>query len=145
MTINQQKLTQPSTSTPEQPSPKRPSQLLSRSQEQAQQAADKTKIALVAGHQERLVALSASLDKAEQRREDILERLSDRVAFLQDDSLFMNDLLHRTQKKLKGNQTKEQKEVTTTAIDALCDAFDAVADWELPAIAPSSVMGALPL
>ena len=120
---------------------------LSESQETAQRAAETTKIALVTGHQERLVALSGALDKAEQRREEVLGRLSDRVAYLQDDSLFMNDLLRKAQSKLKQNQQQQpgREEVTVTAIDALVDAFDAVGDWEIPAIAPTSVLGALPM
>jgi len=118
---------------------------LSQSQHTAQQAAEQAKLALVTGHQERLVALSNALDKAEQRRGEVLERLSDRVAYLQDDSLFMNDLLRLAQSKLKQNQQPEKQEVTITALDALVDAFDAVGDWEIPAIAPSSVMGCLPM
>ena len=120
---------------------------LSESQQTAQRAAETTKIALVNGHQERLVALSTALDKAEQRRDEVLERLSDRVAYLQDDSLFMNDLLRKAQSKLKQNQQQQpgREQVTVTAIDALVEAFDAVGDWEIPAIAPSTALGCLPM
>ena len=120
---------------------------LAQSRQLAQQAADTAKITLVNGHQERLVALTDALDKAEQRRDEVLERLSDRVAYLQDDSLFMNDLLRLAQSKLKQNQQQQpdKQEVTVTALDALVDAFDAVGDWELPAIVPSSALGCLPM
>lgn len=112
-----------------------PSQLANR-QTQAQQAAESTKVALVTNHQERLVKLSSALDRAEQRRDETLERLSDRVAYLQDDNLFMHDLLSRAQQKLQqANQTKpEQTEVTVTVLDSLIDAFDAIGDWDLPAL-----------
>lgn len=120
---------------------------LSQSQVTAQEAAEKAKVALVTGHQERLVALSNALDKAEQRRSEVLERLSDRVAYLQDDSLFMHDLLRLAQSKLQQNQHQQsqKQEVSVTALDALVDAFDAVGEWDLPAIAPSTVLGALPM
>lgn len=123
------------------------SERLSQSQINAQEAAEQAKVALVTGHQERLVALSNALDKAEQRRGEVLERLSDRVAYLQDESLFMNDLLRLAQTKLKQsqNQQPERQAVTVTALDALIDAFDAVGDWEMPAIAPATALGALPL
>lgn len=114
----------------------------------AQQAAEATKIALVNAHQERLVALNNALDKAEQRRGEVLDRLSDRVAYLQDDGLFLHDLLVLSQQKSKRNQSEqpEKETVTATAFDALIDAFDAVGEWELPQIAPaSSPMGCLPI
>jgi hypothetical protein len=127
----------------------RPSQSsqLSQTQQQAQEAAETLKVALVTGHQQRLVNLSTALDKAETRRDEVLERLSDRMAYLQDENLFMNDLLRLTQKKLKGAQEKEpeKQQVTVTAIDALVEAFDAVGNWELPAIAPHTIAGALPM
>ncbi len=128
------------------PSTSQPSHL-SQTQQQAQQAAENLKVALVTGHQQRLVNLSSSLDKAEQRRGEVLDRLSDRMAYLQDENLFMNDLLRLTQKKLKGAQQQEpeRQQVTVTAIDALVEAFDAVGSWELPAIAPHTVAGALPM
>jgi hypothetical protein len=128
------------------PSPSQPSQL-SQTQHQAQEAAEKLKVSLVSGHQQRLVGLSTALDKAETRREEVLDRLSDRMAYLQDENLFMNDLLRLTQKKLKGAVEKEpdKQQVTATAIDALVDAFDAVGDWEVPAIAHSTPMGCLPM
>lgn len=134
----------PNLKRPNQPETVPPSQL-SQSQQTAQRAAEQTKIALVTGHQERLVALSNALDKAEQRREETLERLSDRVAYLQDSDLFMHDLLHKAQKKLQGSQRPERQHTTVTAIDALVDAFDAIGEWELPAIAPTSAAGCLPL
>lgn len=120
---------------------------LSQSQATAQQAAEQTSVTLVTGHQERLVALSNALDKAEQRRGEVLERLSDRVAYLQDDALFMNDLLVLAQSKLRQNQQEkpEKQEVTVTALDALVDAFDAVGDWEMPSIAPHPCAGVLPM
>lgn len=117
---------------------------LSQSQQSAEEAAEKTKVALVTGHQERLVALSNALEKAEQRRSEVLDRLSDRVAYLQDDSLFMNDLLRLAQSKLQQQQPAKQ-EVTVTALDALVEAFDAVGEWEIPAIASSSALGCLPM
>lgn len=127
----------------------RPSQSsqLSQTQAQAQEAAETLKVALVNGHQQRLVNLSTALDKAEQRRGEVLERLSDRMAYLQDENLFMNDLLRLTQKKLKGAQEQdpEKEQVTATAIDALVEAFDAVGNWEVPAIAPYTPAGALPM
>ncbi len=120
---------------------------LSQTQQTAQQAAETAKLALVNGHQERLVALSNALDKAEQRRGEVLEQLSDRVAYLQDDALFMHDLLTLAQSKLQRSQQQhpDQQDVTTTALDALVDAFDAVAAWEVPAIAPASALGCLPM
>jgi hypothetical protein len=123
-----------------------PSQL-SQSQQQAQQAAEQAKVNLVTNHQQRLVNLSTALDKAETRRDEALDRLSDRMAYLQDENLFMNDLLRLTQKKLKGAQEQEpeKQQVTVTAIDALVEAFDAVGNWELPAIAPHTIAGALPM
>ncbi len=121
-----------------------PSQLF-QSQTQAQRAAEQTQVALVTSHQQRLVELSGALDKAEQRRGEVLDRLSDRMAYLQDENLFMHDLLQLTQKKLKGTATEEQQATTGTAIDALVEAFDAIGNWELPAIAPYSVAGALPM
>jgi hypothetical protein len=141
MPVNHEKLTEPSkTSRPV----ARPSQL-GQSQEQAEQAAEKTKIALVTGHQENLVKRTTALDKAEQRRNDVVERLSDRVAYLQDENMLMHDILTSAQRKLKGDPNRQENQtVTVTAIDALCDAFDVIGDWDLPAIAPTSVMGALP-
>ncbi len=125
--------------------PMQPSQL-SQSQVTAQRAAEQAKISLVNGHQERLVALNNALDKAEQRREETLERLSDRVAYLQDGDLFMHDLLKLSQQKLKGDDKRQDKQqASTTAIDALIDAFDVIGDWEIPAISPSTVAGALPM
>lgn len=137
----------PNVNRPQAPSDRPPSPSpLSQSQQTAQRAAEQTQIALVSGHQERLVALNNALDKAEQRREETLERLSDRVAYLQDGDLFMHDLLKRSQQKLQGDDKRQDKEqASTTAIDALIDAFDVIGDWELPAIAPSTVAGALPL
>lgn len=128
------------------PQADRPSQL-SQTQQQAQEAAENLKVALVSGHQQRLVGLSTALDKAETRRGEVLDRLSDRMAYLQDENLFMNDLLRLTQKKLKGAQEQkpEKQEVTVTAIDALVEAFDAVGSWELPAIAPHSALGCVPM
>lgn len=122
--------TQPTSDTTSQPS-----QLATR-QTQAQQAAENTKVALVTNHQERLVKLSSALDRAEQRRDETLERLSDRVAYLQDDNLFMHDLLSRAQQKLQQvNQSRpEQTEVTVTVLDGLIDAFDAIGDWDFPAL-----------
>lgn len=118
---------------------------LAQSQSTAKEAAEKAKVDLVSNHQERLVKLNTALDKAEQRRGEVLDRLSDRMAYLQDDSLFMNDLLRLTQKKLKNGQKPEKQEVSTTALDGLIDAFDAIGDWELPAInSASAVGGALP-
>lgn len=130
---------------PQQPNSKTSS--LTTNQTQAQEAAEKTKLALVTNHQERLVKLSTALDKAEQRRDEVLDRLSDRVAYLQDDGLFMHDLLNLAQSKLKHAQQQqpEKQEVTVTALDALIDAFDAVGDWELPSIAPATAMGCLPM
>lgn len=116
---------------------------LAQSQASAQAAAETAKVALVTGQQERLVALAQALDKAEQRRSEVLERLSDRVAYLQDDALFMHDLLRLAQAKLQPQPA--QQGVRATALDALVDAFDAVGDWELPAIAPATALGALPL
>jgi hypothetical protein len=126
--------------------PQSPSQL-SQTQQQAQEAAENLKVALVGNHQQRLVNLSTALDKAETRRGEVLDRLSDRMAYLQDENLFMNDLLRLTQKKLKGAQQQEpeKQEVTVTALDALVEAFDAVGDWEMPAIAPHSALGCLPM
>ncbi len=120
---------------------------LSQTQAQAQEAAETLKVALVTGHQQRLVNLSTALDKAEQRRGEVLDRMSDRMAYLQDENLFMNDLLRLTQKKLKGAQEQEpeKQQVTATAIDALVEAFDAVGNWEIPAIAPYTPAGALPM
>ena len=111
----------------------------------AQQAAETTKIALVNAHQERLVALNNALDKAEQRRGEVLDRLSDRVAYLQDDGLFLHDLLSLSQQKLKRNQSEqpEKQVVVTTALDALVEAFDAVGDWDLPALEGDSTVAAL--
>lgn len=132
--------------TPPTDRPSQPSQL-SQSQTQAQQAAENLKVALVTGHQQRLVNLTTSLDKAETRRGEVLDRLSDRMAYLQDENLFMNDLLRLTQKKLKGAQEQEpeKQQVTITAIDALVEAFDAAGNWELPAIMPGTSMGCLPM
>ncbi len=123
-----------------------PSQLF-QSQMQAQQAADQTKVALVSANQQRLVGLTTALDKAEQRRGEVLDRLSDRIAYLQDDNLFMNDLLRLAQTKLKQTQQQqpEKTEVTVTALDALVEAFDAVGDWEMPALSPHPCAGALPM
>ncbi len=130
-----------------QPLPVDHSSPLCQSQTQAQRAAEQTQVALVTSHQQRLVNLTTALDKAEQRRGEVLDRLSDRMAYLQDENLFMNDLLRLTQKKLKNVQTQEpeKQQVTVTAIDALVEAFDAVGNWEVPAIAPSTALGCLPM
>lgn len=124
--------------------PQMPRANISDAQNAAKAAAEKAKIALVGGHQERLVALSTALDKAEQRREESVERLSDRVAYLQDADLFMHDVLKRSQEKLRGEDRGNKQQTAETAIDALVDAFDVI-DWELPAIAPHTVAGALPM
>lgn len=118
---------------------------LAQTQTDAGRAAEQTKTALVTANQERLVGLTNALDKAEKRRSEVLDRLSDRVAYLQDENLFMHDLLNLAQKKLQGNQTEEVEEVTTTVIDALVEAFDAIGEWELPAIAPVTALGCLPM
>ncbi|MBM0745450.1 hypothetical protein JOY44_28930 [Phormidium sp. CLA17] len=118
---------------------------LTQTQADAGRVAEQTKIALVTANQERLVGLTTALDKAEQRRHEVLDRLSDRVAYLQDENLFMHDLLNLAQQKLKGNQPAAVATVTPTAIDALVEAFDAIGDWEIPAISVSSALGCLPM
>ena len=57
----------------------------------------------------------------------------------------MHDLLNLAQQKLKGNQPAAVETVTTTALDALVEAFDAIGDWEIPAISVSSALGCLPM
>ena len=57
----------------------------------------------------------------------------------------MHDLLNLAQQKLKGNQPAAVETATTTAIDALVEAFDVIGDWELPLIATSSALGCLPM
>lgn len=132
---------------PELPSlnqPQKPSQLAQR-QQAAKQAAEHTKRSLIQGHSKSLERLNETLNRAEERREQTLDRLSDRMAYLQDTDVFMFDLLKLTQKKLKANQQPDKRETTETAVDALVDAFDVIGNWEIPAISPSTVAGALPM
>lgn len=116
-----------------------------RNQEQAKDTATKTKSSLVTGHQQRLSAMSEALDRVEQRREEVLEHLSDRIAYLQDDRIFLADLLSRAQQKLHSHGEGAQREVLATEIDALTDAFDGLAEWEYPSIAPATIVGCLPM
>lgn len=68
--------------TSDRPSPSQSPSQLSQTQQQAQEAAENLKVALVGNHQQRLVGLSTALDKAEERREEVLDRLSDRPVSL---------------------------------------------------------------
>lgn len=114
-------------------------------QKQAKDLAAKSRTSLATGQQQRLVAMTEALDRAEQRREEVLEHLSDRIAYLQDDRIFMADLFSRAQQKLNSNGDGSDEGSLATEIDALTDAFNAIADWEYPAIAPMTIAGCLPM
>jgi chromosome segregation ATPase len=119
---------------------------LAQTQTQAKEAAEKAKDSLKQGHLQRLERLTQSLQRAEERRDETIETLSNRMAALQDDGLFMHDLLRRTQQKLKAANPErlEQSEAVGNAVDALIEVFDVVAEWEIPEIAPFTPMGCLP-
>lgn len=118
---------------------------LSKGQELAQQSVRSAQGALVSRHQEQMLKLTSALDNAEDNRRETLEALSDRMAYLQDENLFMSDLLGMTQQKLKSVAPSTQK-VEVTVIDALIESFEAIAEWEMPQISGSSgaAGGALP-
>ena len=115
---------------------------LSKGQELAQQSVKTAKEALVSKHQEQMVKLASALDSAETNRRETLEALSDRMAYLQDENLFMSDLLSMTQQKLKSVAPTQQVEVTV--IDALIESFEEIAEWEMPQISGGASGGALP-
>jgi hypothetical protein len=105
---------------------------LKQTQFAATEAANATKGALIGAHKQQMQGLADSLDRAEQKRNQVLEAVSDRIVCLQDEGLFMQDLLSLVQQK-------RQPFPQSLAIDAFTETFDAL-DWELPSIAPSSVM-----
>jgi hypothetical protein len=135
MTINQEKLTQ---SLKPKPKPRNGEQL-KQTQFAAAEAASATKGALIHTHQQQMQGLADSLDRAEQKRSQVLEAVSDRIVCLQDEGLFMQDLMHLVQQK--------RNPVTQPAatVDAFAEVFDGFGDWELPAISASSAMGCLPM
>ncbi|MDX2099672.1 MAG: hypothetical protein SFW36_17985 [Leptolyngbyaceae cyanobacterium bins.59] len=116
-----------------------------KTKEQAKHSAEQTRSALAMGQQMNLNALTNALDRAEQRREEAIERLSDRIAYIQDDRIFLAELLSRTQQKLTPTPEAAQQEAMATEIDALSEAFDSIFEWEYPALVLNSVAGCLPM
>ena len=134
---------------PTQPTQPGNSDRFSKGQESAQEAIKSAKGALVSNHQEQMMKLASALEKAETNRHITLDALSDRMAYLQDEGLFMSQLLDMTQQKLKGSASPDSRKpdtVTVTVIDALIEGFEAIAEWEMPQISGSSgaAGGALP-
>lgn len=76
----------------------------------------------------------------------MLDRLSDRVAYLQDESLFMRDLLALTQQKLEASNPPMAGQNATLAseLDLLGDVYaDFAAAIEYPALTAHPCAGAL--
>lgn len=116
-----------------------------KNKEQAKHSAERSKSALAMGQQMNLSALTDALDRAEQRREEAIERLSDRMAYLQDDRIFLAELFSRTQQKLAPVPEAPQQDAMAAEIDALSEVFDSIFEWEYPVIALNSVAGCLPI
>jgi hypothetical protein len=113
------------------------------------EATEKMKSALVAEQTAVLQGFVASLEHAEERRDEMVDILSDRLMRLHHSGFFIHDVLLLTQRKLQASyaQTPLQSQATTTAIDSLVQVFDAVAKVEESSrfIASHSLLGSLPL
>lgn len=111
-------------------------------------ALDKQK-EMATGQRNQLEKLTSALERAEQRRGDALEVLSDRLAYLQDERIFLKDLLELAEQKKRRDSDPsdalEEVEILESAIDDLASGFDAAYQWQYPAIAPTSAAGALPV
>jgi len=105
---------------------------LEKTQEQARDAANKGKDLMVSGHRQRLELIAQKLEVAEQNRSSTLENLSDRLAILNDDRVFMYDLVRLTQEKLQRGRNNQKNDFATEAMDAFVEAFDEVTDWNIP-------------
>lgn len=113
------------------------------------EATEQTKAALVTEQTAALQSFVGSLEHAEQRRDELVDNLSDRLVRLHHSGCFVHDVLMSTQRKLQASyaQNPLQTQATTAAINSLVEVFDVVAQVENSSrsIAPHSLMGAVPL
>ncbi len=86
----------------------------------------------------KLERLSSALDRAEQRRSEALEVLSDRLAYINDERIFLKDLLELAKQKTSAHahphDTDGDAAILETAIEDYTRSFDAAWTWDYPAL-----------
>lgn len=104
----------------------------------AAQLAEEDQRELANTQKTKLERLSSALDRAEQRRHEALEVLSDRLAYINDERIFLKDLLDLAKQKTSThshpNDTDGDEAILETAIDDLTRGFDAAWTWDYPAL-----------
>uniref|UniRef100_A0A832M1K6 Uncharacterized protein n=1 Tax=Oscillatoriales cyanobacterium SpSt-402 TaxID=2282168 RepID=A0A832M1K6_9CYAN len=118
----------------------------SQSQQSAHQASVQDKASLSVRTKKQLASINASLEKIEADRENAIEQVSDKLAYLYSPQTFHAAVLNRTAEKLGLKATEPEPEAEIITLDSLGDCFSSFADSiEYPAIAPSSALGCLPM
>jgi hypothetical protein len=86
----------------------------------------------------KLEKLSSALDRAEQRRNEALEVFSDRLAYINDDRIFLKDLLELTKQKTEARQVdvdEQEGQILEAAVTDLTQGFESAwKTWEYPAL-----------
>jgi hypothetical protein len=104
----------------------------------AAQQAEEDQRQLANTQKTKLDRLSSALDRAEQRRNEALEVLSDRLAYINDDRIFLKDLLELTKQKTAALSQAEDcegdEEILEAAVADLTRGFESAWTWEYPAL-----------
>ena len=102
----------------------------------AAQQAEEDQRQLANTQKTKLERLSSALDRAEQRRSEALEVLSDRLAYINDERIFLKDLLDLAKQKTSAHSSAHEsdEEILEAAIDDLTSGFDAAWTWDYPAL-----------
>lgn len=86
----------------------------------------------------KLERLSSALDRPEQCRSEALEVLSDRLAYINDERIFLKDLLELARQKTVAHSHPDNTDgdaaILAGAIDDLTRGFDAAWTWDYPAL-----------